>query len=201
MSKSVSMDYELAQELGLSAALLFNNLQFWDGKGKRDDGWIYKSYEEIMRYIPLSDSTIYRAYKTLKAAGLIETKVMRVDNKPTLHYRIAKPVSVKMTETIETVKMTETINTVINNINMSESELLTTLNDATGRKFRVLPRGWKKTAQAFTLEEIKTALLALKEDSWHAARIDSLSSSYLLKAETIDRFIAGASTERTIGWD
>lgn len=63
------------------------------------------------------------------------------------------------------------------------------LNKVTGRNFRVLPNGYKKTLKEFTLEEIEKALLAMKKDKWHSERWGSLKSDYLIRSSTIDNFL------------
>lgn len=113
MGKSVSLDYDIGLQFGVSAGLVLNELSFWSTKkSSRKDGWIYKTYDEMMERLPLSESTIRRAYKTLKEAGLIETKIMRLNDTPVLHYKMTESESVKLTGTIETVKLTDSINTV-----------------------------------------------------------------------------------------
>ena len=63
------------------------------------------------------------------------------------------------------------------------------LNKVTGRNFRVLPNGYKKTLKEFTLEEIEKALLTMKKDKWHSERWGSLKSDYLIRSSTIDNFL------------
>lgn len=75
----------------------------------------------------------------------------------------------------------------------SESQLLSLVNKITGRDFRTLPRGAKKTLGLFSLKEIEAALTALAHDPWHKPKLKELSSDYFLRATTIDRF-KGAST-------
>lgn len=124
MSRAISMDYDIAKELGLAAALVYNELQFWGTKGnRRKDGWVYKSYDDMVERLPLSAQTVRRAYKTLRDARLIETKIMRIDGAPTMHYKLWKTrpriyqngrnESTKMVDSIETTKMVDsTIYTV-----------------------------------------------------------------------------------------
>lgn len=76
-------------------------------------------------------------------------------------------------------------NTTTNN----DTLLKELLNKVTGRNFRVLPNGYKKTLKEFTLEEIEKALLAMKKDKWHSERWGSLKSDYLIRSSTIDNFL------------
>jgi len=198
------MDFELAKELGLAPALVFNELSFWCTRGKREDGWVYKSYKEMMGRLPLSESTIRRSYNVLIAAKLIETKVMKVDEKPTFHYKLTETIeSAKLTGTIESAKLTETINTVINNSKSApkqkeenppkqkEEELLLLVNKITGRNFRVfgIKSGVKKLLNTFSMVEIESALSALANDDWHKDKIKTFSVDYFIRSTTIDRFL------------
>lgn len=70
-----------------------------------------------------------------------------------------------------------------------DEELLSLLNEVTHRQFRVLPRGHRITQEKFTLEEIRRALMRLTQDSWHKQRLGELSSDYLLRPTTIDKFL------------
>ena len=69
-----------------------------------------------------------------------------------------------------------------------ESDLLSLVNSITGRNFRTLPRGAKKTLDLFSLEEIEAALTAMAADGWHRPKLKELSIDYFLRATTIDRF-------------
>jgi len=84
-------------------------------------------------------------------------------------------------------------NTNTNNKSFVELQksLLALVNEITGRSFRTLPeRGTKKTLDAFTLEEIKLALRALVADDWHSERVKEFKIDYLIRATTIDKFLA-----------
>ncbi len=71
-----------------------------------------------------------------------------------------------------------------------KDELLAILNRETGRNFRVLPStGMAKLMKSFTPDEISMALHALCRDGWHAGKIKELSSEYLLRATTIDKWL------------
>lgn len=67
--------------------------------------------------------------------------------------------------------------------------LLSTFREATGKRTRVLPStGMAKLMDAYSIEEIEQALLALMKDPWHKERIGSLSVEYLLRPTTIDKW-------------
>lgn len=122
MSRSISLDVELAKSVGIAPAIVYNELLFWNKKGRREDGWIYKSYEEITERLPLSEQTIRRAYKTLVDRNLIKTKIMKVDNAPTLHYKLIESETANLAETIETAKLAETTIYTLSNTSKIKKE-------------------------------------------------------------------------------
>lgn len=67
----------LATELGLTEAIILQQMHFWLGRSKHHrDGktWIYNTYAEWKEQLPfLSERTIRRTIKTLEDRGLIET--------------------------------------------------------------------------------------------------------------------------------
>ena len=69
-------------------AIFLNQLWFWSSKGKRGDGFIYKSRLEWQSETRLSDYAIRKATETLKEKGTLETKLHRANGAPTLHYRL-----------------------------------------------------------------------------------------------------------------
>lgn len=89
------------------------------------------------------------------------------------------------------VTITETTSKTTSKTNNTNNDTLLKelLNKVTGRNFRVLPNGYKKTLKEFTLEEIEKALLAMKKDKWHSERWGSLKSDYLIRSSTIDNFL------------
>lgn len=124
MGRVVALDFDIAVEHGVNTALVLNELSFWSTKkGSRKDGWIYKTYAEMTERLPLSEQTIRRAYEKLKDAGLIDTKIMRLDGTPVLHYKLVVSETAKLVESKETAKLAESINTVNNTLNeQSDSE-------------------------------------------------------------------------------
>jgi hypothetical protein len=104
---------ELAVELNLASAVLYNQLLFWSDKGGREDGWVYKSYADLQKELGLTERQLRGAYQALEDAGYIETKVMKYRGTPTKHFRYLQNVSShtdKMSVS-ETNKMSVSINT------------------------------------------------------------------------------------------
>jgi hypothetical protein len=52
----------------------------------------------------------------------------------------------------------------------------------------VLPQGTAKTLEVFTLEEVRHALLMMKDDPWHKQRWKDLPPSYLLRPAVVDLY-------------
>lgn len=82
-------DAALAKYLGsIPAAVLFHQLNFWNGKGARPDGWFWKPSRAIEDETGMTEKQIRLAIKKLKDAGFIEAKVMKAYGKPTRHFRV-----------------------------------------------------------------------------------------------------------------
>lgn len=73
---------------GLEFGLFVSQLLYWCDKGRDRDGWFYKSYKEWEEEIFIPERTLRRLIDSVKELGWLETKVKRVGNNPTLHYRI-----------------------------------------------------------------------------------------------------------------
>lgn len=72
----------------LSTAILLNQIVYYSDKSKRSDGFFYKSYADWEHEICLTERQVRYAANKLKKAGLIETKLAKVDGAPTVHYRL-----------------------------------------------------------------------------------------------------------------
>jgi DNA-binding PadR family transcriptional regulator len=70
------------------AALFLSQIVYWSDKGKKPDGWFYKTLEDWKDETGLSRSQIDRITATLEKAGLIETAVRKANGAPTKHYRL-----------------------------------------------------------------------------------------------------------------
>lgn len=72
----------------LVESVLLNQIVFYSDKSKRKDGFFYKRYEDWQEETCLTERQVRNAAKKLVAKGLIETKVMRANGSPTVHYRL-----------------------------------------------------------------------------------------------------------------
>ena len=72
----------------LTTALLLNQIVFYSDKSKRNDGYFYKTYKEWEKEILLTERQVRNSANKLKKTGLIETKVMKANGSPTVHYKL-----------------------------------------------------------------------------------------------------------------
>lgn len=96
----------IAKKYGISVAIVYEKVQFWADRGGRGDGWVYKTYADMEDETALTTKQIGLAYKKLRDAGVIETKVMKVGKTPTLHFRL-----VQKAKSMENAKRQSPINT------------------------------------------------------------------------------------------
>lgn len=86
-----------------NAALMLSQLLYWDGKGHRYDGWIFKTTKEMGYETGLTRYQIQTAEKILKKSGCIHTKVAGIPAKK--HYLINQYAIVEMlTSWLETAE-------------------------------------------------------------------------------------------------
>ncbi|HET8708957.1 MAG TPA: hypothetical protein VFL85_01610 [Candidatus Saccharimonadales bacterium] len=71
-----------------SEAIYLQQLIFWSDKGHREDGFIYKTKDEIANETTIPIRTQDRIRKRLETAGIITTKLVKANGTPTLHYRV-----------------------------------------------------------------------------------------------------------------
>jgi hypothetical protein len=74
----------------LESGVLLSQIIYWADKGSDPDGWFYKSYAEWYQDSFLSEYQVRKGVKAFEKAGLLETKLKKVQGSPTLHYRIKK---------------------------------------------------------------------------------------------------------------
>jgi hypothetical protein len=155
----------IARELGIPAAITFNQLLFWQARAKGD--WFYKSYDEMIEELPLSVSTLRRAYDILREAGYIETDLRKVNGAPTMHVRICRIAimqSVNLTETNESVNLTETNNNktpIKNDITTTDSKQIEELYELYLNRF-IIPTRLKGKFDMTTAAGAAEALTAAR---------------------------------------
>ncbi|MEK3996715.1 hypothetical protein MKY29_18535 [Psychrobacillus sp. FSL K6-2365] len=72
----------------LTTAVLLNQIVFYSDKSKRTDGFFYKSYQEWEKEVCLSEKQVRRSTNKLKDFGVVETKLLKANGAPTLHYKL-----------------------------------------------------------------------------------------------------------------
>ena len=72
----------------LTTALLLNRIVFYSNEFKRNDGFFYKTYKDWEQEILLTERQVRNSANKLKKMGLIETKVMKANGSPTVHYKL-----------------------------------------------------------------------------------------------------------------
>lgn len=89
LDKVVSFHPELANLFdSVECALLYQQLNFWRNKGTREDGFIYKTKDEIQEETYLNRYQQDKARQRLVELGVLETKLLRANGSPVLHYRV-----------------------------------------------------------------------------------------------------------------
>lgn len=71
----------------LTQALVLNQIVFWCGKSKRQDGYFYKSYKEWYEETALSERQVRYATEKLEPFG-VKTKLKKAEGAPTIHYYV-----------------------------------------------------------------------------------------------------------------
>jgi hypothetical protein len=149
--------------------------------------WASNSY--FAELYSVSADTVSRWVKELIDGGFVTSDI----NKKAGNRRYIRVTDVPIGKNDDSYRQKAQLNnnkTNTNSIVELEKSLLSLVNEITGRAFRTLPaRGVKKTLDAFTLEEIESALRALAADSWHRPKLKELSIDYFIRSTTIDRFL------------
>jgi hypothetical protein len=79
---------DLARQLGdIPSAIFYAQLWYWKDKGKRSDGYIYKTKKEIQEETTLTRDQQDRIRVRLVEKGWLATKVCRANAHATLHYK------------------------------------------------------------------------------------------------------------------
>ncbi len=96
MRRVIAFHPEIAEALGNDqvAAIYYQQLYYWQDKGARNDGFIYKSKAEITEETTLSREQQDRIRKKLESLGWLETKVVKANGSPTLHYKCLKQLEI-----------------------------------------------------------------------------------------------------------
>ena len=102
---------QLAKILGnIEAAIYYQQLIYWSDKGSRDDGFIYKTKEDIEQETTLSRFQQDRCRKQLEEAGWLETKLIRANGHPTVHYKCLFNIELSISKKLANGKVRNLLN-------------------------------------------------------------------------------------------
>jgi hypothetical protein len=212
----------IARDMGLNAAVTYNQLCFWQGivgKGK----WFYKSYEEMTAELPLSIKQLRNAYQVLEENGMIETDKRKVAGAPTLHFRVYMRArfgnlevleSDKSARTKDSDKKSQTINNKENTSMVadatpeqafdgkSEGQQATPASQLLGVIIAIINPREKPTAdrmrnlnarlKEYSGDEIVAAAHALSKSAWHKEN-NQMSVDNLIRASKFGRWFQEAT--------
>jgi hypothetical protein len=162
-------------------------------------GYCWATNKYFAELFDISESQVSRIISKLVGCDYIDLEI-KDDYKRKLTLRKKRKGGTQKAQTPPTQKCVHNNTSINNKTNntFSDVELLKTINQVIGRDFRTLPRGYKKTLELFSLEEIKAALTNLSNDEWHSPRLKTLKLDYLIRATTIDKFRLSESVQEKV---
>ena len=85
----ISISRPFAEFMGsLQDGAILSQMVFWSDKGRANDGWFYKTYDEWREELVVTKYAVSTLSKKLVKLGLLETKVKKVKGTPTVHYKL-----------------------------------------------------------------------------------------------------------------
>jgi len=105
----------------IEAAIFLSQLLFWSDKGKRSDGFIYKSRQEWVAETGLTDYSLRKSRERLEELGILETKLHRANGAPTLHYRLQQEALVKEVRRFVEINESDLLKSTNGNVETNES--------------------------------------------------------------------------------
>ena len=140
----------------LTTAAILNQLVFYSDKGKRSDGFFYKSYKEWEEETGLTKRQVSYSIGKIKDLGLVETKLKKANGSPTIHYKLDYDklldsivtkchYRLEQNVTIDSDKMSQSLtentteNTTENNISTSKipyKDIIDYLNEKADKRFK-----------------------------------------------------------------
>lgn len=89
LDKVIAFHPILAKVLGgVESAIYWQQLYYWSDKGARNDGYVWKTQNEIKEETTLSREKQDLIRKRMVAQGFIEVKKLKANGVPTLHYKV-----------------------------------------------------------------------------------------------------------------
>lgn len=97
---------EIAKYLGsIESALIYQQLCHWQQYAQRQDGFVFKSAQELSEETAVNVRAIHRIREKLVAQGLIEVKKIMAKGSPTYHYRVLVVPTTLLTSSTDTVSV------------------------------------------------------------------------------------------------
>lgn len=165
----------------LTTAVLLNQIVFYSDKSKRTDGYFYKSHKEWQEEICLTKRQVSYSTAKLKEMGLVDTKLMKANGAPTLHYKLDYD---KLVDWIVTnCNNGKSQNVTIDSNNMSQS-LTENTTETTTKK--------KTSCQKFSTSDLENAkllfeLMLLNNPSVKEPNLEKWANDFRLMRERDNR--------------
>lgn len=173
------------------AALVLNQALFYmnDADG---DGWVRRSHEDWQRDIFVSPYQLRRSFQHLAQFG-VETKVKRVGNTPTLHFRVDSTVFVKALRSHFDSEETKQSRPIVKKLDYQETshseskETSLSLSDADSEETRLSKNLTNDSEEtSFSSSKDKSSTERVKETKSHS-RVEAASTSPPKKSSTSER--------------
>lgn len=194
----------------LTTALLLNQIVFYSDKSKRNDGYFYKTYKDWEEEILLTERQVRNSANKLKKMGLIETKVMKANGSPTVHYKldydklvdsILTKCQIRFLQNVrnETDKMSETITEEYNIRNTTEDIYIREIYDHWNSKGIIKHRKMNAKMKShinarlkeYSVEELKKAIdnyaTVLSDEKYYWTHRWTLND--FMKPDNVARFV------------
>lgn len=165
----------------LTTAVLLNQIVFYSDKSKRTDGYFYKSHKEWQEEICLTKRQVSYSTAKLKEMGLVDTKLMKANGAPTLHYKLDYD---KLVDWIVTnCNNGKSQNVTMDSNNMSQSLTENTTENTTKKK---------TSCQKFSTSDLENAkllfeLMLLNNPSAKEPNFDKWANDFRLMREKDNR--------------
>ncbi|MGA5663765.1 hypothetical protein ACPCZR_30670 [Bacillus bombysepticus] len=165
----------------LTTAVLLNQIVFYSDKSKRTDGYFYKSHKEWQEEICLTKRQVSYSTAKLKEMGLVDTKLMKANGAPTLHYKLDYDKLVDWIVTNCNNGKSQNVTMDSNNMSQSLTEITT---ETTTKK--------KTSCQKFSTSDMENAkllfeLMLLNNPSAKEPNLEKWANDFRLMREKDNR--------------
>ncbi|PGR97578.1 hypothetical protein [Bacillus thuringiensis] len=165
----------------LTTAVLLNQIVFYSDKSKRTDGYFYKSHKEWQEEICLTKRQVSYSTAKLKEMGLVDTKLMKANGAPTLHYKLDYDKLVDWIVTNCNNGKSQNVTMDSNNMSQSLTEITT---ETTTKK--------KTSCQKFSTSDLENAkllfeLMLLNNPSAKEPNLEKWANDFRLMREKDNR--------------